>query len=1150
MPYSFTYFKDEVKEWFLNNIPTSKRILDVGPGMGTYSDLLRSSGYRMDAVEIFEPYVTKYGLREKYDNVYVGSIITFDIKDYDFIILGDVLEHLPENYAKELINDIVNSGKECLVAVPYEMEQGEHEGNIHETHYQPDLTVDVMKERYPHLTCIYNNEYYGYYIHLQKKYDRAFVLYATESYHGTVSACVKSLRAASDIPVIVYMLNSDLNVEGAEITVNWNCVDVNPTQNDFIDRNSSDVYKVLMQRPAIVKDALHYAHTVAYVDSDSIATEYVNDIFKYYHEQSTYPYFVEGVYQYFMSNGRGAVVGRENLHKSLEAPACELFDVDQSVRDAYRQTGYFVAGRHTIKFLEEWEWMCNHPDVIKNPQYYAPYHEETIANVLLWKYKFLDGLPYCYINQKFDTLRPFESKDFSGDRWLADWSRLPESKERLLFYHGEKDPENMNRMIELVSKKKKPRVLFLAPHLSTGGMPQFLLKRIQVLKQFNIADIVVVEYQCHSLDFVVQRNQIMDLVPVHTLYEDKMHLFNIIHDFKPDIIHIDEMSERMDRRMISKLYDNNRAYRIIETCHDVSFRPTAEKVYTPDAYAFCTPYHLDTFDVPGYKDVIEFPIDPQIPSAAQKLDAKWQLGMDSSKKHVINVGLWTQGKNQGEGLALARKLPNVEFHFIGNQAGNFIEYWEPLMKDVPDNVTIWGERTDVDVFMKAADAFLFNSVNECNPLVLREAIGYGLPVLARNLPQYKDMFTPYITNLDPFKMKNQLGMLLNTEQVYDVPYNNQSGDFVSGHQKLYSYAMSVTPYKNDVNDYNITQHFVGQPFLEITGTSASDFLVEFYDGDQLAHRDVIKCNHWIKLNREYYTKWRTVVYKDGVKVYDKLLNLEGRRVYISFDSSSLGDTIAWMPYVEEFRCLHNCEVVVSTFKNFLFEKEYPMLEFVEPGTNVQNLYAMYKLGWFYNENKEPVLPNTIPLQKAATNILGLEYKEIKPKITLPHSVEPTSKYVTIATNSTAGCKFWTKEGWQEVINRLHEKGFNIVNVSLEENPFDNCQGLLDTSMTNTMYNIYNSEFFIGLSSGLSWLAWALEVPVIMISNFTDEEHEFKCYRVTNNRVCHGCWNDPQYKFDKGDWDWCPVHKGTEKQFECHTSITPDMVIEQIKKLLN
>ena len=38
-------------------------------------------------------------------------------------------------------------------------------------------------------------------------------------------------------------------------------------------------------------------------------------------------------------------------------------------------------------------------------------------------------------------------------------------------------------------------------------------------------------------------------------------------------------------------------------------------------------------------------------------------------------------------------------------------------------------------------------------------------------------------------------------------------------------------------------------------------------------------------------------------------------------------------------------------------------------------------------------------------------------------------------------------------------------------------------------------------------------------------------------------------FDKGDWNWCPVNKGTEKQFECHKSITPEMVINQIQHLL-
>jgi hypothetical protein len=40
-----------------------------------------------------------------------------------------------------------------------------------------------------------------------------------------------------------------------------------------------------------------------------------------------------------------------------------------------------------------------------------------------------------------------------------------------------------------------------------------------------------------------------------------------------------------------------------------------------------------------------------------------------------------------------------------------------------------------------------------------------------------------------------------------------------------------------------------------------------------------------------------------------------------------------------------------------------------------------------------------------------------------------------------------------------------------------------------------------------------------------------------------------FKFDKGDWNWCPEHKGTPRQFECHKSITPEMVINQIKPLI-
>lgn len=695
------------------------------------------------------------------------------------------------------------------------------------------------------------------------------------------------------------------------------------------------------------------------------------------------------------------------------------------------------------------------------------------------------------------------------------------------------------------------KVLYLAPHLSTGGMPSFLLKTIETLK--NDIDICVVEYACHSLDYVVQRNAIMNLVPVHTLHEDKMELFNVIEEFKPDVIHIHEPSERLDRRMITKLYNNNRNYRIVETCHDVSFNPDEEKIFHPDYYAFCTPYHVDTFSrMPSMYSIIEFPIDNYRLSEEDVYETKIALGMNLKMKHVVNVGLWTPGKNQGEMLELAKQMPDVAFHFIGNQAGNFEHYWGPLMKaGVPENVKIWGERSDADRFIDAADVFMFNSTWECNPLVIREAISKGKKILARDLPQYKNMFTRYITNLDPRKLKNQLSDLLLDKTTYDILENNTTANFRNKLMSLYRVVTEFDIMKNDVEDnYKITQHFVGQPFIEITGTSDSNFTIEFYDEtDNLFHRDVVKINHWVKLSREYYTQWTTKVYKDDELVYTNLLNYADQRVYIAFDSSSLGDNIAWMPYVEEFRKKHHCKMIVSTFKNFLFESQYPEIEFVEPGSMVTNLYGMYKIGWFYDYNKEPTLPNTMPLQMAATNILGLEYTEIRPEI-IDYKDDSVSGYITIATNSTAGCKFWTREGWQEVINYLHGEGWLVINTSKESNPFDNCQPLLNTSMDSTITAISNSKFFIGLSSGLSWLAWALETPVIMISNFTEEGHEFNCHRVTNTNICHGCWNDPQHKFDRGDWDWCPVHKGTDRQFECHKEITPEMVIEEIKKLLN
>jgi autotransporter strand-loop-strand O-heptosyltransferase len=679
------------------------------------------------------------------------------------------------------------------------------------------------------------------------------------------------------------------------------------------------------------------------------------------------------------------------------------------------------------------------------------------------------------------------------------------------------------------------KIVYLAPHLSCGGCPQVILKRIQALQLYvNNIDIFLIEHNVYGKWFPTQRDQIIDILKdrFYSLGDDKMQAINIINEINPDLIHIDEMSERLDRSLITALYNNNRNYRIIETCHDISFDPNS-KIFQPDLFLFCSPYHEETFaELNSRYHTIQYPIDFKTISWIEKVHAKKNLGMDVNKKHILNVGIWTKGKNQSEGLEIARQYPDCMFHFVGAVASNFYDYWEPLMKDIPDNVKVWGERSNVEDFMTAADVFMFNSTWECNPLVLREAAAHGLPIMARNLPQYGDMFQRY---LDPIHSDPRT-----LTRKYKFVNSTNSRVYALEHEKSYDAILKFPIRKQSVQ---ITQNFISQPFLEIKGISDSHFKVQFLDEKgSIAYENTIKSNSWVKLNRQYYTRWTAKVFQDGELIYTNTLNLEGKRVFISIDSKALGDTLAWIGYCLEFKKKHNCEVVVSTFWNKILD--YPELELVEPG-HVTGCFALYNLGWHWDSDKEPVLCNTIPLQQSASNILGLDYYEVKPRLKYDVGENKYGKYVTIATNSTAGLKFWLKDSWQVLIDYLVEKGYKVINVSKERNPFNNCYQLEDISIENTMSVIHHSDFYIGLSSGLSWLAWSLGKKVVMIAGFTEVDHEFNCIRPYNHNVCHACWNKSDNRFDAGDYLWCPSHKNTTKMFECQTQITPQMVIDKL-----
>jgi autotransporter strand-loop-strand O-heptosyltransferase len=379
-------------------------------------------------------------------------------------------------------------------------------------------------------------------------------------------------------------------------------------------------------------------------------------------------------------------------------------------------------------------------------------------------------------------------------------------------------------------------------------------------------------------------------------------------------------------------------------------------------------------------------------------------------------------------------------------------------------------------------------------------------------------------------------------------------------------------------------NFVKGAFLDVQGDPDEVFALQIRNGDKLIHQDVLGGNHYIKAFPQYYIPYnlRVFSFHDGEVIFNHTLDLKDKRVVVELTSGALGDTLAWVPYLSEFQKKHECELVAITYHNELFEKSYPNVKFVTPGAVINDVYAWYEIGWYYksiekdvkeevtdevNLNKNPRDFKSHPLQQTATDILGLDYTEIKPTLDFAMNQDlhkkitdqlGQKKFVTIAVHGTLQAKYWNNPlGWQEVVDYLKYKGYEVVLLSKEENGSNgnyNPTGVLtpsDYKLDTIMGYLYYSELFIGIGSGLTWLAWALNVPTVLISGFSNDYTEMQTgiTRVTAPAgACHGCFNHTRLQND-GNWDWCPVHRNDDKKFECTTTITGQHVIDVITPLL-
>jgi autotransporter strand-loop-strand O-heptosyltransferase len=179
--------------------------------------------------------------------------------------------------------------------------------------------------------------------------------------------------------------------------------------------------------------------------------------------------------------------------------------------------------------------------------------------------------------------------------------------------------------------------------------------------------------------------------------------------------------------------------------------------------------------------------------------------------------------------------------------------------------------------------------------------------------------------------------------------------------------------------------FIDGPKVEIIGGLESTYHVEFVDAPtgRVVHAGDIRNNMWIMASRKYYTDWLIrITDVPANETIEYRFDLKNRRAHVIFDTTALGDTIAWVPYVDEFARKHSCRVTCACAHRDLFASEYPGVDFVDiNAAPAPDTYARYVINWQPNDReRNPVDVRTVPLQRVASNALGLEFREIRPRI--------------------------------------------------------------------------------------------------------------------------------------------------------------------------
>jgi len=309
--------------------------------------------------------------------------------------------------------------------------------------------------------------------------------------------------------------------------------------------------------------------------------------------------------------------------------------------------------------------------------------------------------------------------------------------------------------------------------------------------------------------------------------------------------------------------------------------------------------------------------------------------------------------------------------------------------------------------------------------------------------------------------------------------------------------------------------------------------------------------------------WQVEICHHGELAFAHLFDPGEQSVcFVAMDDCALGDALAFLPYIGSFREKYGSHITchLPPFLQGIARRCFPDLAFVEHVP--EDAYATY----FLNTGLDhfislPLDGHYVPLSHIGMITLGLDHPAPIPPMSRPPRTisEP---YVCIGVQASTAAKGWHyPNGWNILCRHLKELGYRVLCIDRDRQCKDTDHGLLSSlpeeaedftgnhPLEARADLLAHAEFFIGLGSGLAWLANLVRCPVILIGGFSCYWYEFpEAYRVYNRFSCYGCLNDAGTNYFRS---FCPRHSpGSQEHLECSRTISPRQVIRAVHELLD